>query len=348
MENPTTQTIGIDLGDLKSHVCILGSDGGVLQRTQVPTKRPNFEAFFKDQPRSRVIVEVGTCSRWVSKIAKDAGHEIIVANSRRLALITQNDRKRDKKDAELLAQVGRTNPDLLSPVTHRSDEAHRDLQVLRSRDGLVGARTKLINTVRGMGKTLGYRFPKVDADYFFKLRERVPDEMQAAFEPLFAAIEAITAQVKATESTLAVLANTKYAEEFSRVSQPSGVALITALAFILTLEKPERFKNSRNVPAYIGLVPRSDQSGKVDKQLGITKAGDPLLRRLLVQCAAQMLRRNSRESDLREWGLRLAERGGKNGKKRATIAVARKLAVLMHRLWTTGEDYQPVGYAKAA
>ena len=119
------------------------------------------------------------------------------------------------------------------------------------------------------------------------------------------------------------------------------LARITALAFILTLERADRFKKSRDVGSYVGLTPKRDQSGQSDKQLGITKAGNAELRRLLVGCAQYILGYYAKDCDLRRVGLKLAARGGKNAKRRAVVAVARKLAVLMHHLWATGETYDP-------
>jgi transposase len=114
---------------------------------------------------------------------------------------------------------------------------------------------------------------------------------------------------------------------------------------LLTIQDPARFKKSRFAAAYLGLTPGKDQSGASDPQRHITKAGDPFVRRLLVQCAQLMLGPFGKDTDLRRWGLHLAERGGKNGKKRAVVAVARKLAVLLHRLLATGSTYQPIGHS---
>jgi transposase len=122
----------------------------------------------------------------------------------------------------------------------------------------------------------------------------------------------------------------------------NGVGALTALAFVLTVEEPGRFRSSRAVGAYFGLRPRRDQSGDVDKQLPVTKAGDRMVRKLLVQNAQYILGPFGKDSDLRRWGLKLAERGGKNAKRKAVVAVARKLAVLLHRLWVTGEVYEPL------
>ena len=122
---------------------------------------------------------------------------------------------------------------------------------------------------------------------------------------------------------------------------------MTALAYLLTLEEPGRFEQSRSVGAYVGLTPRRDQSGQTDKQLRITQCGDGYLRQLLVTSSHYILGPFGPDSDLRRYGLRIAERGGKNAKKRAVVAVARKLAVLLHHLWKTGVDYEPLRTAES-
>lgn len=121
---------------------------------------------------------------------------------------------------------------------------------------------------------------------------------------------------------------------------------VTALSFVLVIDEPSRFRKSRDVGPYLSVVPSRDQSGKSDKQLPITKTGDAFMRRLLLQAANYVLRKPSPDTDLKRWGLAIAGRGGRRGRQRAKVAVARKLAVLMHRLWVTGEVYQPVGYGK--
>ena len=124
--------------------------------------------------------------------------------------------------------------------------------------------------------------------------------------------------------------------------QVQGVGPVTALAYVLTLEEPTRFEKSRTVGAFLGLTPRRDQSGQSDKQLPITKAGNTYLRQLLVNCAHYIMGPFAQDSDLRRYGERIASRGGKNAKKRAVVAVARKLAVLLHRLWQDQSTYQPL------
>jgi transposase len=337
------ETIGCDLGDKTSELCLLTAGSQVQWPGAITTTRKAFGEFFRGRSRAHVVLEVGTHSRWVSKLLEKLGHKVTVANPRRLQLITQSLSKRDKKDAELLARLGRADEALLSPVVHRGTQAQADLAVAKARDGLVRARTSLVNHIRGTVKSFGERLPKCStASFAKKAREHVPAELKPALEPVFVALEALNQQIAAHDKTLEQLAK-KYPDVVA-VSQPKGVGILTALVFLLTLEDKRRFQKSRTVGAFVGLTPRRDQSGDTDKQLGITKAGDTFLRRLAVESANYILGPFGEDSDLRRWGLQMAQRGGKNAKRRAKVAVARKLVVLMHRLWVSGEVYQPLGY----
>ncbi|MGH2372011.1 MAG: IS110 family transposase, partial [bacterium] len=266
----------------------------------------------------------------------------LVANARQLRLIYGSDRKSDRVDAETLARLGRLDPALLKPIRHRSTEAQADLAQLRARDALVRTRTLLINHVRGAVKAWGGRLLACSAPACgSKAGPGVPHELRAALGPLLELIARLTPEIRGMERQLERLATARYPET-ARLRQPSGVGLLTALCYVLTLEDPGRFRQSRAVGPYLGLCPRQDQSGGRDAQLRITKRGDAMLRRLLVSGAQYILGPFGPESDLRHWGLRLAARGGKNAKKRAVVAVARKLATLLHRLWVSGAVYQPL------
>jgi transposase len=344
MTESTIETVGCDLGDKWSELCVLKADGTIHRPKRVPSTREGMKGFFEGRPRAHVVIEVGTHSRWVSLLLKELGHQVTVANPRRVKLISQSNAKNDRKDAELLARLGRADVQLLAPIEHRGDEVQADLAIAKARDALVVVRTKLVNQARGLTKSFGYRLPKCIAASFFRLtREFLPKELEPALGPIYESQEQIAKQIHQFDKKLEELAK-KYPDA-EVVGQIHGVGLLTALVFILTLEDKNRFAKSRTVGAFIGIRPRQDQSGDQDKQLHITKAGDPMLRRLLVQCAHYVLGPFGPDTDLRRWGLKIAMRGGKNAKKRARVAVARKLAVLMHRLWVTGEEYQPLGYA---
>jgi transposase len=342
MAESTTVTIGCDLGDKESTLYILGIDGQLERPKPIRTTREAFRKFFSREP-AHVVIEVGTHSRWVSALLKDLGHQVTVANARRVQLISQNESKTDKVDAELLARLGRVDVKLLKPIEHRGMEAHSDLAVAKARDALVRTRTRLINACRGMVKSCGERLPKCASESFHrKAKTHVPAELKCGLAPLFKVLEQLHDAINQQDKTIERLAK-KY-PDVEILSQPNGVGVLSALVFLLTLEDKCRFESSRTVGAFVGLRPRQNQSGDNNPQLRITKAGDAFLRRLLVQCANYILGPFGRDSDLRRWGLELAKRGGKNARKRAKVAVARKLAVLMHRLWVTGEVYEPIGY----
>jgi transposase len=344
MTEAITETIGCDLGDKRSELCILLPNGNVQRPEAVRTTRKAFTEFFT-RPRSHVVIEVGQHSRWVSELIERLGHKVTVANPRNVKLISQGNSKRDTTDAELLARLGRADEELLSPVKHRGSEAQADLAVAKSRDVLVRTRARLVNHVRGLVKSLGERLPSCTAESFHRrTKPDLPAALGPALDPIFSVLERLDEQIRTHDKTLAQIAK-KY-PDVEVISQPKGVGLLTALVFILTLEDKTRFKKSRTVGAFVGFNPRKDQSGETDKQLSITKAGDGFLRRLAVTSANYILGPFGEDSDLRRWGLELAKRGGKNAKKRAKVAVARKLVVLMHRLWVTGEVYEPLGYKR--
>ena len=341
MFNNSTVFIGIDLGDKFSYIVILNKDGKVIEESRIPITRNAFTRKFNNFQPSRIAMEVGTHSRWASQTLKDLGHEVIVADARKLRLIYDNPRKDDRVDAEYLARLARLDPRLLSPIFHRSQEAQAHLAVIRSRDILVRTRTLLINHVRSMVKSTGTRLPSCSTTSFHKkVPEFIPDDLIPALNPILDHIATLTKQIYAYDYQIEKLCRDRYPETKS-LQNVSGVGPLTALAFVLTLEDPKRFRKSREVGPALGLVPRQDQSGEHDPQLHITKTGNGYLRRLLVHSAHYILGPFSQDSDLRRWGLKIAERGGKNAKKRAVVGLARKLAVLLHRLWITGEVYEP-------
>jgi transposase len=342
MANTTIETIGCDLGDKRSEICVLDADGNVKLRTSVRTGQQWMKGFFT-RPGAHVVIEVGPHSRWVSELLMELGHRVTVANPRRVKLISANDNKTDGHDAELLARLGRSDAKLLAPVQHRGSDVQRDLAVAKARDVLVAMRTKLVNHVRGTVKTFGERLPKCAAESFARrTRALVPDNLKPALEPMYEMLSRLDEQIKEQDKHIERIA-ARY-PDVDVVSQPSGVGTLTGLAFVLTVEDKNRIPKSRMAGAFFGLRPRKRKSGDSDPQLRITKGGDPFVRRLLVNAANYILGPFGPDTTLRRWGLELAQRGGKNAKKRAKVAVARKLAVLMHRLWVTGEVYEPLGY----
>ena len=341
MENSTTETIGCDLGDRMSDVCVMDA-AGRTRRARVASTRKGMTTFFSREP-AHVVIEVGGHSRWVSALLEGLGHRVTIANPRRVKLISASNNKTDEHDAELLARLGRADERLLAPMVHRSSGVQADLAIAKARDTLVATRTKLVNHVRGTVKSFGERLPKCSSSSFVRhTRALVPSVLTEALAPVYETIAKLDEQIYAQDKLIESKAEAN--PDVMVLEQVDGVGSLTALVYLLTLEDKDRFTSSRMAGAYLGLRPRKQKSGDDDPQLRITKAGDPFVRRLLVLSANYIMGPFGKDSDLRRWGLKLAERGGKNAKKRAKVAVARKLAVLLHRLWVTGEVYEPLGY----
>lgn len=342
----TTLTVGLDVGDRYVQVCVLDEAGQVVEESRVPTRRAALERRFAGRERMRVVLEAGTHSPWLSRLLEGLGHEVLVANPRKLRLIYQNDSKSDRVDAEYLARIGRLDPSLLAPLKHRSAQTQEDLALLRSRSSLVRARTQLITHVRGSVKSFGGRLPRWGSEAFARKAEsQIPEALRPALSPVLRAITQLTQEIKALDAQIEKTAEERYPET-RLLTQVPGVGTLTAQCFMLTIEDPARFPKPRAVASYVGLRPRRADSGSISPQLRITKAGDEHLRWMLVVAAQRILGPLGSDSDLRRWGLTLAAKGGKNAKKRAVVAVARKLAVLLLRLWQTGEAYEPLRNAR--
>jgi transposase len=318
---------------------VLDAQADVLEESRVRTTADALTRRLAELPPSLVVIEVGTHSRWLSRLIEAQGHVCLVANAyeaRRLA----GDRKNDKLDAETLARFARSDPWLLRPLAHRSESAAADLALVHSRQALVAARTMLINRARGVAKSFGARLPECDARYFpERVASAIPQTLAAAVQPLLDAVASLSLQIHALDKQIDRLVDERYPEARG-LQQVPGVGPIISLTFVLTLEDPLRFQRSRQVGAYLGLVPRQRQSGDQDPELGITRAGDAYLRQLMVQGAHYITGFRGPDSHLRRWALQRG--GGKNARKRTVVAVARKLAVLLHRLWVTGEVYEPL------
>jgi transposase len=335
-------TIGIDLGDKTSRYCVLNEQGEVLAESRVATTRQALGRVFGGRQRCRIALEVGTHSPWASRLLERLGHEVIVANAREVRLISHSSRKDDRLDARMLARLARVDPQLLRPIRHRGEQAQGHLLRIRVRAALVEARASLVNTARGLTKAWGERLPACDTDTMGVRRlEQLPAMLQAALEPLLREVESLTEKIKACDVEIEQIAREEYPET-ELLRQVSGVGTLIALTFVLTVDDAGRFARSREVGCYMGLRPRRKDSGESRPQLGITKEGDGYLRKMLVQGAHYILGYRGPDTDLRRWGLKLAGRGGPNAKKKAIVAVARKLAILLHRLWVTGEVYEPL------
>src|SRR6516225_9437722 len=335
-------TVGLDLGDRSSWYCVLDESGAVVLEQRLSTTPKAVGEMFGGMPASRVALETGTHSPWVSRLLSKLGHEVIVAHARNVRLIGESRRKDDQLDAQTLARLARIDPQLLCPVKHRSAKAQSDLMMIRARAGLVRARTALVNTARGLAKSYGERLRGCNVRNMNPEKaEELSPELRGALEPLLATIESLSERIEDYNKRIEAVAQQSY-PQVALLKQIKGVGTLIALTFLLTLEDPHRFRKSRDVGCYLGLQPGRRDSGQSQPQMHISKEGDPYLRTLLVQGAQHILGPFGVDCDLRRWGLKLAERGGRNGKKRAIVATARKLAVLLHHLWVSGEVYEPL------
>jgi transposase len=335
-------TIGLDLGDRISHYCILDEAGNVILEDHLPTTPKAIQQVFRKIPRSRIALETGTHSPWVSRQLTQMGHEVIVAHARNVRLIGESSRKDDQLDARTLARLARIDPGLLGPVRHRSAKAQIHLTVIRARAALVGTRTALVNAARGLTKSYGERLRKCGTGQMNReITKGLSQELRDALDPLLGEIESLNERIAEYDRRIEQIAQ-QARPEVARLQQVKGVGTLIALTYVLTLDDPQRFRRSRDAGCFLGLRPGRRNSGQSEPQLHISKEGDRYLRTLLVQGAHYILGPFGQDSDLRRWGLKLAERGGKNAKKRAVVAVARKLAVLLHKLWVSGEVYEPL------
>jgi transposase len=335
-------TIGMDLGDRNHIVVILDANGDEIECTSLINTKVSVKQFFQQYGGAKVAIEAGIHSPWISRILEDLGCRVYVGNPYKLRVIWDSNDKSDERDARMLAMICRLEPKLLWPIRHRDMKAHNDLEVIKARNMLIQSRTKLINHVRSVVKGTGERLPKCSASCFASRVANLLDaSLRPALRPLIDTIADITDRIRSLDQQITRLTLEHYPEA-QALQQVSGVGPVTSLAYVLTIEDPNLFIKSRMVGPYLGLTPRRDQSGDINKQLRITKAGNAYLRKLLVGCAHYIIGPFGPDSDLRRHGMAIGARGGKNARKRAAVAVARKLAVLLHRLWVSEEDYVPL------
>jgi len=344
MKTQPSITVGIDLGDLKHAICVLDSEGTVVEERTITNHRDSLRRLAKKYPGARVALEVGMHSPWTSRFLNDHGMEVLVANARKMRAIYKNNRKSDEADAKILARIGRFDPELLYPIDHVSEECQRDLLQVKLRDNLVRQRVDIISAIRFTLKSLGIRLPSPNTNCFAKRARTLlieQPEILAMVEPSLQVLDTMKEQIKTFDREIELMCEEKYPET-KLLREIRGVGPVTALCFVLTIGDPERFERPRDVGAFIGFVPKRDQSGKMDKELRISKAGDKYLRRLLVGSAQYIMGPFGEDCDLQRQGIKLAERGGRGAKKKAVVAIARKLAVIMLTIWRDESMYQPI------
>jgi len=319
---------------------MLTGTGELMEEGRIQSTAAALTKQFGNEPRMRIALETGTHSPWVSRLLEGFGHQVIVANARKIPTVTASESKNDRNDAEQLARMAAFDPRLLHPVEHRSLGRQQDLNLIHTRSVLVRARTMLVNSVRGLVKSAGSRLPAACPEAFpGKARTAMPSELKTACEPLLGQIEQMNATLAAMDKQIENLKE-KYTE-IALLRTVPGVGPVVAACYALTLDGPQAIATNRQAGAFLGLRPRQQQSGDSNPQCGIAKTGNNYLRCLLVQSAQYILGRFGPDSELRRWGLKLAAGGGKRGKKRAIVAVARKLSVLLLSMWRNRKPFQP-------
>jgi transposase len=329
---------GIDLHQKHSEICGLDAEGRVKYQHRIATTEAGLRRVFGRRKPCRVVIESGCQTAWAARLLEEMGHQVVVVNPRRVRLIAESTLKSDRIDAEVLAWLSRQEEGMVRPVYQRSEAAMELRTRLRVRTSLVRARTALINSVRGTLRSQGYRMSSCLAARFAERfhGQTLAAELRQVLDPLVEMIARLSEQIERLEKDL--VEESCADELLLRLQEVPGVGPLVCLSFIGWVDRPERFERSRDVGACLGLRPKVRESGDRQWRGAITREGDSEMRRLLVQAAHAALHCR-RESALKRWALQLAERVGK---RKAVVALARKLAVLLHRLWVTGQSYHPL------
>lgn len=340
--------IGMDLGD-KNHKAVgLTEKGEVVDRAEVPCTPEGVREYLARHPDALVVIETGTHCRWVSRVAVAQGHETLVGNARKLRMIWKSTRKNDWNDAEMLARVARADRKLFAPVQLRGDGDQELMRLVKSRDLLVRNRTSIVNEIRGFCKSEGVRLPRCSPEAFGRIEHDVPKTLREVTKPLFAVLKELAKKIGLYDKIIPASTRKLYGEEMELLKPIGGVGPITTAAFLAAIREPAAFESARDAGPYFGLAPKQDQSGQTDRQTRISKEGNEVVRRLLVTAANYILGPFGKDCDLRRHGMKIAERGGKNARKRAKVAVARKLAVLMLAILKNRTAYRPITTTEAA
>src|ERR1039457_4978673 len=298
-------TVGLDMGDRFSHYCLLNGEGDVVEEGRMQSTEAALRRHFQGEPCLRIALECGTHSPWVSRLLTALGHQVIVANARKIRAITASESKNDRNDAEKLARFAAHDPRLLSPLEHRSEQRQVDLNLIHARSPLVRARTMIVNALRGLVKSAGGRLPACSTESLpTRATAAIPPALAAVATPLVEQIALLNAQIGGMDKQVEKLA-AKY-PEIGLLRTAPGVGPIVAAAYVLTLDRPDAVPYNRSAGAFLGLRPGQSQSGDSDPQRRISKTGNSCLRSLLVQSAQYILGRFGPDSELRRWGLRLA------------------------------------------
>lgn len=333
--------LGIDLADRSAQFCVMTAEAGVAAEGKIElTPRKLGELWRAHGDVDVVVLEAGSPATWVTELLEGLGARVIVADPRKLKAVTESVRKSDVRDAQMLARLGLADEQLLSPTYVRPPEHRRAMTQLRVRDQVVRQRSSTIAEIRATVKLEGLRLRRCEAELVHEQEAGLPEELAMVLAPLFATLRAQDAAVAAYDAQIAE--TSKRFPAAALLDEIDGVGPITALAFVVVVGDPARFRHTRDIGAYLGLVPRRDQSGQSDPSRRITKAGCGFLRRLLVQCAQVLCRPVGKDSALRRRTAAMLERRGKAGKRQVVVAVARRLSVVMLSMLKSQQRWQPL------
>lgn len=334
------QFVGLDVSQQLTHVCVVGDEGRVAWRgTCLSTPEEIATTIRVRAPNAvRIGLETGPLSTWHWHALKKMGLPVICIDARHAkAALSMQVNKTDRNDALGLAQIMRTG--WYREVGVKSIENHKVRAVLGARAQLVNMRTDIRNQIRGLLKVFGIILERNNGKSFEEQVREIArsgnDVLRLSLRSLLATLKTVCEQSEKLDR-MAVSQAKKNPMCCHLMSIP-GVGALTSLAFVTAVEDPGKFRTSRNVGAYFGLTPKRYQSGETDVSGHISKCGDPLVRTYLYEAANVLLTSCKKWSALKAWGIRIAKRAGMN---KARVAVARKLAVIMHQMWTTGEEFR--------
>lgn len=329
---------GLDVSMNETAVCIMDQDGNVTHEAMVPTEPKDISEYLSNTGLSyeRIGMESSNLAIWLYKALHNAGHTVICIETRhaKAAMAAQNV-KTDRNDARGIAQMMRTA--WYKPVHVKSEKNQRIKMVINSRRCLVDQRVVIENYIRGALKTFGLKVGQTTKPkYEERIRELIQGdgELEIAIIPLLEVRASILRQIQILEQLLITAARTDH--QCKKLMTIPGIGPLTALLFIATIDDPHRFQRSRHVPVHLGITPRKYASGEIDFNGSITKCGDSLLRSHLYEAASVILRRSTKKNGLKSWGLNIAKR---SGMKNARVAVSRKLAIVMHRMWLDDSEF---------
>jgi transposase len=334
-----THYVGLDVSQKLTAICVVDGGGHRIWRGVCASEPKLIEATVRRQAGedARIGIETGPMTPWLVHELRGCGLDVVCLDARhaRAALKMQLN-KTDQNDAEGLAQIVRTG--WYRSVHVKSFDSHRARALLGARAQLVGMTTRLSNHIRGVLKTFGLlpgamRGLRFDRRVEVLLADR-PD-VAPIVQPMLIAWRQLRQQIVTFDKALRALV--RHSPACRLLMSVPGIGVLSALAYVSTIEDPARFGRSRSVGAHLGLTPRQYQSGEIDRTGRISKCGDALVRTLIYEAAGVILTRVKRASPLKEWGTAIAKRSGPG---KARVALARKLSVILHSIWRSGEPFR--------